>query len=58
MLIFRDYLNKPSLSDVFFSIFHRVKSTVTSKCLAVSEMLFFEMKLVRIVEHSSGTNDK
>ena len=52
------YLFKPSLSDLVFSIFHKFKSNVTSKFLAANEKLFFEMKLVRIVEHSSGTVDK
>ena len=48
----------PSLSDLFLSIFHKFRSSVTSKFLAANEKLFFEMKLVRIVKHSSGTVDK
>ena len=50
-----EYLFKPSLSDLVFSIFHKFKSSVTSKFWAANEKLFFETKLVRIVEHSSGT---
>ena len=53
-----EYLFKPSLSDLVFSIFHKFKSNVTSKFFAANEKLFFEMKLVRTVAHSSGTVDK
>ena len=48
----------PSLSDIFFSRFHKFKFSVTSKFWAAIAKLFLEMKLVRTVEHSSGTVDK
>ena len=54
----KDYLSKPSLSDLLFSTFHNIKSIVTSKFLAAREKLLFEMKFVRMVEHSSGTVDR